>query len=164
MKQLAPLNLPKLAIAEGATSPIPSAGVGAIAFSTTLDKIVVWVSSGCWSSGSSGSSGSSTPPSMIEASASTSSTVLDFSSSAIGVALALSANTTIDFINGYPGQRFLVHVYQPGGYTMSPGTSIKLSSDLPTIDIDTTANSRSYLGFIYNGDTYDYISSLKGFI
>lgn len=52
-----------------------------------------------------------------------------------------------------------------GGRTLAFDTKYDFSTDLPSPTISTAASARDYLGFIYNkaGDTWDYISEIKGF-
>lgn len=45
MQQLSPLNLARLSVAEGATTPVPTGGAGAVAWSTTLGAQVQWTGS-----------------------------------------------------------------------------------------------------------------------
>lgn len=79
--------------------------------------------------------------------------------------VTVNQNATLNLINGTNGQRILVRVLQTGSYTLTGGSMIAYSTDLTALDISTTANSRSYLGFIYFGTAskYDLLSINKGF-
>lgn len=50
MKSLNPLGLVLLSVSEGATTPVPPNGVGSLAYSSTLTKIVSWNGTS-WTSG-----------------------------------------------------------------------------------------------------------------
>lgn len=80
---------------------------------------------------------------------------------------ALTGNITLAFSGGTDGQKILVNLVQDstGGRTLTLGSEVAFSEDLPSVTMSTGANKGDVLGLVYHGASAKYrlVSHVKGF-
>lgn len=83
----------------------------------------------------------------------------------------LVGNTVISFTGGTAGQRFVLRVTQDGSAsrTLSFGSMVRFSQDIPSYTLTTTAGRTDYLGFLVDYDsggsviTYNLLAVVQGY-
>jgi hypothetical protein len=86
--------------------------------------------------------------------------------------ITLTGNITVNFSNGYDGQKLMLRLRQggTGGYTVTAGANVRYSDDLPSITLSTAVGKLDRIGYdccvnVGAGTTtYDAYAYNRGFV